>query len=116
MTITTGRAHARRIENARYATRTYGGQFAPAVRLTDEKPDATSWQARFGQAITARPLELRQQWLTFAELLWPTTRLSNISYQESALKTEKAIELWLAGERDLPTLAAQVNAAYLAQE
>ncbi len=111
-TITTGRTHARRVENARYANRTYGGQFAPSVSLTTEKPDAASWQARFGQAIMKRPVELRQQWLTFAELLWPETRLSEISYQESALKTEKAVELWHNGVRDLPTLAAQVNATY----
>lgn len=110
MTITTGRTHARRVELARYAQRTYGGQFAPAVALDEQKPDAAPWQARFGQAIQNRPLELRQQWLTFVELLWPETRLSTISYQESAIKTEKAIELWVAGVTDLPTLAAQVNA------
>ena len=108
-TITTGRTHARRVENARYANRAYGGQFAPSVFLTSERADAASWQARFGQAIMNRPVELRQQWLSFAELLWPETRLSEISYQESALKTEKAIELWNNGERDLHMLAAQVN-------
>ena len=109
--ILTGRAHHRAVENARYAPRTFGGQFAPAVAYPSENPDAAEWQARFGQALHTRPVELRQQWLTFAGLLWPETRLSQIPYQESALKPEKAVELWLAGERDLEALAARVNEA-----
>ena len=110
-TILSGRTHHRRVEVARYAPRTFSGQFALAVSFPTAHPDADVWQARFGRALHTRPVKLRQQWLTFAELLWPETRLSLIPYQESALKTEKAVELWQAGERDLEALAHAVNQA-----
>lgn len=110
-TITTGRTHARRVENARYANRAYGGQFAPSVSLTSEKPDAQSWKARGQAARASRPAEFTgETWDTFIDLLWPIDRF--IPFKESALKFEKAIELWHNGVRDLPTLAAQVNATY----
>lgn len=111
MTITSGRTHARRVENARYANRTYGGQFAPSVSLITEKPDAESWKARGQAARASRPAEFTGPvWDAFIDLLWPIDRF--IPFKESALKFEKAVELWNNGVRDLPTLADQVNATY----
>lgn len=96
---------------AKYAPRARG-QFIAAAPRPLPQPTLEPWQARFREALKARPAEFSCQWLTFVDLVWPEDRF--IPYQESALKTEKAIELWNAGERDLPTLAAAVNAAYAA--
>lgn len=108
--ITTGRAHARRVENARYAPRTFGGQFMPRLE-TDDFPNSTYWQQQHKAALESRPLELigkETAWNPLVDLIWPGDE--SMTWKEAALKIKKAIELWNTGERDLPTIASTVNA------
>ena len=108
--ITTGRAHARRVENARYAPRTFGGQFMPRLEA-DDFPNSIYWQQQHKAALESRPLELigkETAWNPLVDLIWPGDE--GMTWKEAALKIKKAIELWNNGERDLHMLAAQVNA------
>lgn len=108
--ITTGRAHRRQVEYARYAPRTFGGQFMPRLEV-DDFPNSYYWKQQHKAALASRPCELtgvETPWNTLVDLIWPGEE--EMTWKEAALKIKKAVELWQAGERDLPTLANTVNA------
>lgn len=107
--ITTGRTHARRVENARYAPRTFGGQFMPRLEA-DDFPNSYYWQQQHKTALASRPADLRGDlWNTLVDLIWPGDE--KMTWKEATLKINKAVELWNTGVRDLAALAAQINAA-----
>lgn len=111
MTISNRNA-LRAMTRANHAPRTRG-QFAalPPLDWERENPNSSYWQQQHQAAKDARPSELRgDPWNTLVDLIWPGDEM--MPWKEATLKIRKATELWLAGEHDLPTLAAAVNAAY----
>ena len=84
----------------------------PLPHPDDYHPNAFYWQAQHKPALDSRPADLRGDvWNQLADLIWPGDDLRAITWKEAVLKIEKAVALWRAGDRDLETLAAKVNAA-----
>ena len=110
-TILSGRTHHRRVEQARYAPRTFSGQFMPRLEVNDF-PNSYYWQQQHKAALASRPAELtgvETPWNALVDLIWPGDE--KMTWKEAALKINKAVELWQAGERDLEALAVKVNEA-----
>lgn len=94
---------------AKHAPR-HQGQFTTPLDLSEQaNPNSYYWQQQHKTALEARPADLRgDRWNTLVDLIWPDDGL--IPWREATLKIRKATELWQAGECDLETLAAHINA------